>query len=966
MSQATRQFARVGNKMILLFFILSLFLSSPVLAARLHPVPEICGNFLDDDGDGLVDNNCPMSDAFSAITGGQKADVKDCQLITYTTDTDTLSLSGTYVKKPAGTPYYTGQIACQVTATGTFYMWVRYRTSSHRAMWVGTSPLALYPNNSTQATFVPNSAIFQWAEVGTAGSGANFRAQVNGTGQRTLSLSGTQKIYLKAVADIDFDRLCISTSAARPDACDGSAPQADYTALELGAASAPTAWNHASFDNANVLQFSGYDDTGGLTCTVKMIWDNAVTDKGYLSVNCLDTDNQNSASLTANDDADFPTLYTYDGISMAWRGDLTQSFDTDMQRLIVELGNGYYYDADYSGASNTLNSAVNLNTSCTTNVVASTSWNIFCSFDLGSDITPDDIGLMQFAIQDKDASVGAKYLYAFGTTIDAINFANQYGTVKFSSSTLPGGPDTTEPTVTNLAFVNVRSTSFVATFDTNEIGTPSVVYGTTDGGPYPDTVQEQQPCVSSCAIAVTGLTPGTTYYLKAQVTDAANNTGQSSQGSQATNAATADWYVSPTGTGTTCSSGSPCSIATVWTKVTGAARRVQLKNGTYQGADYMIQPPSGLNGSAANPIVLSAETDGSVTIDGQGQQNRNPVRLDNNDYFILEGFDATNSCAACAVILLKNGSDNNIVRRVIAWNPIDGVDRNVWSVNYSSNNLLEDVAGFGTGRYIFGPNQGREQNQNNVIRRAWGAWQRHDNVLISGPKSTFILAYRAYNQICENCIGTWNTQQTGIFEPYSIFRVRGDGPTATPNQDFNPKYLGSIAYMRTAGGYAVYGLNVSNMNAPAGSTSLLYDNVFAYSENGRSPWRTYPGPCTVGGNCIIQNSTGVSSASSLIEGNYNIATNNKAYTSMALATADGANPFQTTTGNGARICYKYKNGVLTTEPLFDSNWQSFFITRLNAAIVASGQTVASFFGTSTDLMDWLEDNIGTIPAGCKS
>ncbi len=65
-------------------------------------------------------------------------------------------------------------------------------------------------------------------------------------------------------------------------------------------------------------------------------------------------------------------------------------------------------------------------------------------------------------------------------------------------------------------------------------------------------------------------------------------------------------------------------------------------------------------------------------------------------------------------------SNNNVVRRVAAWDAADN-NTSIFGVHYGSYNLFEDVAGWGTARKIFSMSQGGDYT---TIRRAWGRWER--------------------------------------------------------------------------------------------------------------------------------------------------------------------------------------------------------------------------------------------------
>jgi hypothetical protein len=63
-----------------------------------------------------------------------------------------------------------------------------------------------------------------------------------------------------------------------------------------------------------------------------------------------------------------------------------------------------------------------------------------------------------------------------------------------------------------------------------------------------------------------------------------------------------------------------------------------MLDGKYVGASSMITPPAGLSGQPTKPIMVFALNDGKVDIDGQ--KLNQPVALEDNDWFVLKGFNA--------------------------------------------------------------------------------------------------------------------------------------------------------------------------------------------------------------------------------------------------------------------------------------------------------------------------------------
>ena len=125
-----------------------------------------------------------------------------------------------------------------------------------------------------------------------------------------------------------------------------------------------------------------------------------------------------------------------------------------------------------------------------------------------------------------------------------------------------------------------------------------------------------------------------------------------------------------------------------------------------------------------------------------------------------------NACCSINSVVTIARANNNIIRRVVAWDSSDG-NNEIFGVHAAAFNLLEDVAGFGTARKIF---QASEGGNHLTIRRAWGRWDRST---VQGPKETYSLAYNNYWLTCENCLGTWSGQ--GMPQTYTLLGQHGDG-----------------------------------------------------------------------------------------------------------------------------------------------------------------------------------------------
>ena len=223
-----------------------------------------------------------------------------------------------------------------------------------------------------------------------------------------------------------------------------------------------------------------------------------------------------------------------------------------------------------------------------------------------------------------------------------------------------------------------------------------------------------------------------------------------------------NYYASPTGTGNGLSLSSPFKISNFWS-VAKPGQTLCLLDGTYTGANSVIDPPDNLSGTSGNPITIKALNDGGVFIDGQSA--RRAIFLYRNNWFVIEGIDA---CCSNTEVVLVASSNNNIIRRVVAW---DAGDKNlmVFQVHATSGpNLFEDIAGFGVGRKIL-ESQGAHYT---TVRRMWGRWEGSTQ---TGPKMVISLTYDNHHMIAENIIGT----MSGESMP-SVYQIMGSDGKPIP------------------------------------------------------------------------------------------------------------------------------------------------------------------------------------------
>jgi hypothetical protein len=77
-----------------------------------------------------------------------------------------------------------------------------------------------------------------------------------------------------------------------------------------------------------------------------------------------------------------------------------------------------------------------------------------------------------------------------------------------------------------------------------------------------------------------------------------------------------------------------------------------------------------------------------------GEGSKRPVRLLYNDWLVVEGI---NACRSSDTVVELSHSNNNVIRRVTAWDAADN-NSTIFTVHNGLYNRLEDVAGRGTAR----------------------------------------------------------------------------------------------------------------------------------------------------------------------------------------------------------------------------------------------------------------------------
>jgi hypothetical protein len=453
--------------------------------------------------------------------------------------------------------------------------------------------------------------------------------------------------------------------------------------------------------------------------------------------------------------------------------------------------------------------------------------------------------------------------------------------------------------------------------------------------------------------------------------------------SHSTASAACDYYASPDGHGDGHSLSTPFTIQSFWS-VAAPGRTLCLLDGVYRGPANLIQPPSGLSGTSSAPITIQAYHDGGALLDGQFTNV--PVLLRANSWWVLQGFNAKNG--APVVIYLGYGtspsSDNNVLRRIVAWDA-DGTKNAAIAQHYNANNnLWEDVGIFGMGRNGWEVYVGR----NNTCRRCWVRVE--GNMSNSGPVHGFQPAYggsgspQATGTLIENALGTWWAgsmpqkyrqtdwagHDTGV--TMNDYQIAGQvtGPffsEANPGECDNVRVLGSLFYLKPSD-------YISGPSSPRTMFGMRYANCQTLKDIVVVVPAAYPtsssivgfslGDATTTTGNVADRITSVTSYVNIFSRQW-IVTNYVTVANISAAPSPWAN-----TGSTAALCYRYLNGTPTTTPLWPWPMNQRITDATASAGAYSGPCVKCAGGrnvrSATDVTGDLEALLGAIPPSCKN
>jgi len=347
-----------------------------------------------------------------------------------------------------------------------------------------------------------------------------------------------------------------------------------------------------------------------------------------------------------------------------------------------------------------------------------------------------------------------------------------------------------------------------------------------------------------------------------------------------------------------------------------------------------------VEGVQGKPITIRALNDGKVTIDAQyktfalqlGDTWPGPI----DSWFVVEGIVFRNGSESA----IKVNGENNVLRRVSAYNASTDLNSSVVAVVGSKNILLEDMLIAGTARkelLIFG-------SQDVVARRVYTKWTRWDGKSFCAagwPAGNGVNFYSSDNILGENLIA-----EGPMADAAFGFTNQADPYAENPDVAYGLKLYGSIAInagMNEDGTVHVYPWvkegNTCNPNsAPAQPRELKYFGVrIGFRSLGQGPiiaeWKdvySY-GAAQLCFGIVRPYGTGtINSTADRITCNNNakdpegmhIAELKSPGVGKQLALDSGVtvtnsfSPIDGLYGEGARLTHRYVNGVLTDIPLW--------------------------------------------------
>ena len=446
-------------------------------------------------------------------------------------------------------------------------------------------------------------------------------------------------------------------------------------------------------------------------------------------------------------------------------------------------------------------------------------------------------------------------------------------------------------------------------------------------------------------------------------------------------------FVSPAGSGTTYTSGSPGAMRD-GIRASSASDIVTAAAGTYTGDLGMIWPTSGQSGTSGSPITVRCPTE-TCTVDGDF--SRIPINLNANDWWVIEGFDVHSGTHS--VIYNNTGSDNNVFRRIVAWDAAIDTNGAVIASHGLTNALFEDVAAFGAGRKIFSNSQAGNAV---TCRRCWFRWEGST----FGASLGVTLFYKAYNAIYENVLVTWsgesmpetytvaNPNTPGInktnFEPYGPGALLTNDrlEDATVPKNANAEVRGAIVYTKATDRLPTTVVGGGGFTATPGiwhfgASSLTLTDVVRVMSPSHSRFnlhlgialtrRPFNGPVATSNDTdavVSDTATRITSirgtAGDQFHADWTVTP-----TSVGTSLAAVITPWQNDQA-AARVCYRWG----TTTPLWPWPMNDRILAATTAAGAYAGPCTTNCVGgrvarTATNVTTDIEALLGTIPTACR-
>jgi hypothetical protein len=339
--------------------------------------------------------------------------------------------------------------------------------------------------------------------------------------------------------------------------------------------------------------------------------------------------------------------------------------------------------------------------------------------------------------------------------------------------------------------------------------------------------------------------------------------------------------------------------------------------------------------------------------------NSQPAALQYNSWFVIEGINAAHG--NWGVIGAGDGANNNIFRRVIAWDGTGaGCDQNSMPMGAgangnppgSSDNLFEDVAAWGCGRKTFG----LFRDTRTTVLRGFFMKNKHSGEL-GGGGAPFTYAYDSIDNYVANTIvtqdlaygGTVPDNNSGIFDKDHYLSY--DGPLPLTIQH---TLRGNMAYVLDGQGRSpgtLWTMGLALCRGPSGAPEGLVVNVDAQNllimrRNEAWPREGFNGlGVSISGDCENVARNWTDSLGPLNGGTHTTDTGDQPLGAFRDGLLNRGAATQPSTGAWLRYRYNPDKSLSTTEL-----WPWPMNERIKDALVASGYATRGLDGKGeTDL-----------------